>query len=240
MVDPGLHPFSPDDEERALLVARVEALVPAGASSWSYPDPHREARHICVDRITELFVERYGAWAREWNWTTGEGDKDGGPVGSWCCASHSVRAPRETAADAVAALLEWRAWLEGLAASFAELSPAPDASPEQRSWHLERAAVRLVTRVLDQGGPDSGWYGGCYLVLTWFLTSCGMEREEAATAVEAAIGGRFESWVAPGQTLIDSVGEDLAVGLTGRMPYRDHREYGDLEERHDRGPRASG
>ncbi|MFG2926661.1 hypothetical protein ACGFYA_34820 [Streptomyces sp. NPDC048305] len=239
MLAPGLHPFRLDDEERARLVTRVEALVPEGVA-WSWPDRHWEERHRCVERITDLFVDRYGPWAREWNWSVGEGDKDGGPVGSWCCGSHSVRAPRETASRAVAALLEWRAWLEGLEAVFAELAPAPDATPEQRSWHLERAAVRLVTRVLDSSGGESGWYGGCYLALEWFLTSCGMDRATAGAAVREAIGGRFESWVAPSRTLIDSVGEDLAVRLTGRMPYRDHREYEGLEERHDRGPRERG
>ncbi|MFI8103776.1 hypothetical protein [Streptomyces sp. NPDC086023] len=52
--------------------------------------------------------------------------------------------------------------------------------------------------------------------------------------VEAAIGGRFESWVTPERALIESVGEDLAVGLTGHAPYRDHRETAALEDFHDR------
>ncbi|WP_416520515.1 hypothetical protein [Streptomyces achromogenes] len=61
-----------------------------------------------------------------------------------------------------------------------------------------------------------------------------MDRADAARAVENAIGGRFKSWVTPEQTLIESVGEDLAVGLTGHAPYRDHRERAALEDFHDR------
>ncbi|MCC0576682.1 hypothetical protein [Streptomyces californicus] len=61
-----------------------------------------------------------------------------------------------------------------------------------------------------------------------------MDRAEAAQAVERAIGGRFMSWVAPKQTLIESVGENLAVGLTGHAPYRGHREWEALEKLHDR------
>ncbi|MFJ5613100.1 hypothetical protein ACIQCJ_27440 [Streptomyces sp. NPDC093221] len=198
------------------------------AGKWA-----RERR--CVPRITALFVERYGSWAREWNWSVGEGDNDGGVVGSWCCGAHSVTTPDATAAKAVAALTEWRDWLEELAERFRELAPAPDASPEQRSWHLERAAVRLVTRVVDRTQAESGWYGTCRLVLGWYLTSCGMGDAEATAVVDSAIGGRFTSWVAPRSTLVDSVGEDLAVALTGRLPYRDHREYSHLEERHDGG-----
>ncbi|MFI0714520.1 hypothetical protein ACH4SK_28585 [Streptomyces inhibens] len=186
----------------------------------------------CERHVDALFLERYGLWARHWNWTVGEA---GGVVGSWCCGACSVSTPEETAARAVAALLEWREWLEELAARFAELAPPPQASPEDRSWHLERASARLVTRVLDRTGAESGWYGQCSLALEWFLTSAGMDPAEARAAVADAIGGRFKSWAAPRPTLIDSVGEDLAFGLTGQLPYRDHREHSDLEEHHDRG-----
>lgn len=120
-----------------------------------------------------------------------------------------------------------------MAQRFAELAPPPDASPEDRSWHLERACVRLVTLALDSGA-EGGWYRQASLVLLWFLTTTGMDRADAEQAVESAIGGRFKSWVTPGRTLIESVGENLAVGLTGHAPYRDHRERAALEDLHDR------
>ncbi|MGW6023439.1 hypothetical protein [Streptomyces sp. NPDC055099] len=126
--------------------------------------------------------------------------------------------PAATAAKVVASLLEWRDWLEELAERFAQLAP-PVA--EDRSWHLDRAATRLVTVVVDRTGAECGWYGLCHTVLTWFLTSTGMRPEPARAAVERAIGGRFESWTQPSSVLVDAVGEDLAVGLTGDRPYRD-------------------
>jgi hypothetical protein len=141
--------------------------------------------------------------------------------------------PDETARRVVAALLEWREWLERMAQRFAELAPPPEASPEDRSWHLEQACVRLVTLALDSGA-EGGWYRQAARVLRWFLTTTGMGQAEAEQAVESAIGGRFESWVTPERTLIESVGEDLAVGLTGHAPYRDHRERAALEDLHDR------
>ncbi|MFE9635106.1 hypothetical protein [Streptomyces sp. NPDC006463] len=183
----------------------------------------------CERQVNAIFRERYGWWTTGWNWT----GPSGGVVGAWFLSSQSVTTPEETASRAVAALLEWRAWLEYLAERFAELAPPPDATPEERSWHLERAAVRLVTAVLHLTGAESGWYGQCHLALEWFLTSTGMPLDEARAAVTAAVGGRFKSWTGPGRELIESVGEDLAVTLTGHLPYRDHREYGDLERIHD-------
>ncbi|WP_079177696.1 hypothetical protein [Streptomyces mangrovisoli] len=173
-----------------------------------------------VDEVTVVLAARYGRWACGWDWGIGEGG-GGGVVASWCCDSHSVGEPADTAARVVASLREWRDWIEELADRFAALAPPSDASPEDRSWHLERAATRLVTVVVDRTGAEAGWYRTCRLVLIWFLTSAGLTPDEARTAAESAIDGRFKSWVAPPATLIDSVGEDLAVGLTGTRPYRD-------------------
>ncbi|MFE6871274.1 hypothetical protein ACFVFS_32540 [Kitasatospora sp. NPDC057692] len=183
----------------------------------------------CESQVDGIVRERYGLWTWGWRWC----HHSGGPIGHWTSGPGSVTTPDETAARVVAALLEWRDWLERTAQRFADLAPPSDATPEDRSWHLERACVRLVTHTLDSGA-EGGWHGQASIVLGWFLTSTGMEREEAARAVERAIGGRFESWVTPKRTLIESVGEDLAIGLTGHAPYRDHRERADLEDLHDR------
>ncbi len=126
-----------------------------------------------------------------------------------------------TAAKVIASMLEWRDWLEELAERFARLAPPAGADAEERSWHLERAATRLVTVVVDRTGNECGWYGLCHTVLTWFVSSTGMAPDSARAEVEAAIGGRFESWTEPPRTLVDTVAEDLAVGLTGERPYRD-------------------
>lgn len=224
--DPARHAFAWDEDEEACLRSLVRESVPpvlsGRAGLW-------QDEFQFESQVDGLFRERYGAWAWGWNWTY----YFGGPIGDWGRGRRPVTTLDETAARVVAALLEWREWLERTAERFVELAPPADTSPEDRSWHLERACVRLVTYTLDSGA-EAGWYGQASVVLSWFLISTGMDRGEAAQAVERAIGGRFESWVTPARTLIDSVGEDLAVGLTGHAPYRDYRETEALEEFHDR------
>jgi hypothetical protein len=225
-LDPARNPFAWDEDEEARLSALVREWVPpvlSGMAGWW------QGERWCERQVDAIIRERYGSWARGWNWCY----RYGGVIGSWVTGAGSVTTPDETAARVVAALLEWREWLEQLAQSFAELAPPPEASAEDRSWHLERASVRLVTRVLDSGA-EGGWHRLAGLTLRWFLTSTGVDPAEADQAVETAIGGRFRSWVTPGRILIDSVGEDLAVALTGHLPYQDHRERAALEEFHDR------
>ena len=223
--DPARHSFAWDEDEEERLRSLVRDWVPpvlsGAAGRW-------QGERWCESQVDAIIRERYGTWAWGWNWCY----RHGGPIGSWGSPS-SVTTPDETAERVVAALLEWRAWLERTAQHFAELAPPPGAAPEDRSWHLERACVRLVTYTLDSGA-DGAWHGQTSIVLGWFLTSVGMDRAEAARAVESAIGGRFKSWVYPERTLIESVGEDLAVGLTGHDPYQDHRERAALEDFHDR------
>ncbi|WP_241002707.1 hypothetical protein [Streptomyces sp. CB01881] len=170
-----------------------------------------------ADRVTALLVSRYGRWACGWDYS----NHFGGPVETWCCVSHSVGGAKETAERVVTCLLEWRDWLEDIAERFGQLEPHPHADAEDRSWHLERAVTRLVTAVVNSTHAEGGWYRLCETTLTWFLTSTGQGLDEARKAVEAAIGGRFHSHVAPATTLVDAVGEDLATSLTGRGFYRE-------------------
>ncbi|MFE0458556.1 hypothetical protein ACFW1A_04740 [Kitasatospora sp. NPDC058965] len=224
--DPARHSFAWDEDEKEHLRSLVREWVPpvlSGMAGWW------QGERWCEGQVDAIIRERYGTWAWGWNWY----HYSGGPIGNWTGGPSSVTAPDETADRAVAALLEWREWLERTAQRFAELAPPPDASPEDRSWHLERACVRLVTHTMDSGA-DNAWRGQTSIVLGWFLQSTGMDQAEAAQAVENAIGGRFKSWVTPERTLIESVGEDLAVGLTGHAPYRDQREWEALEKLHDR------
>ncbi|MET9345573.1 hypothetical protein [Streptomyces termitum] len=224
--DPARHPFVWDEAEEERLRSLVREWVPpvlSGMDGWW------QGERWCENQVDAVVRERYGTWAWGWSWY----HSSGGPIGNWTGGPGSVTTPDETAARVVAALLEWREWLERTARRFTELAPPPDASPEDRSWHLERACVRLVTHAMDSCA-DNAWRGQTSIVLGWFLTSTGMDRAEAARAVEHAIGGRFKSWVTPGRALIESVGEDLAVRLTGRAPYRDHREWEALEKLHDR------
>ncbi|WP_254646601.1 hypothetical protein [Streptomyces sp. GbtcB6] len=226
-LDPARNPFAWDEDEDARLRSLVREWVPpvlSGMAGWW------QGERWCERQVEAIIWERYGSWAWGWNWC----HRYGGPIGSWVSGPSSVTTPDETAARVVAALLEWREWLERTAQRFAELAPPPDASPEDRSWHLERACVRLVTYALDFSGAEGGWYGQASMLLGWFLTTTGMDQAEARQAVDSAIGGRFKSWITPEQTLIDAVGDDLAVDLTGHAPYRDHRDRAALEDLHDR------
>ncbi|MGW3111671.1 hypothetical protein [Streptomyces sp. SID4982] len=226
-VDPARHPFVWDEAEEARLRALVREWVPpvlSGMEGWW------QGESWCESQVEAIIRDRYGRWAKGWNWCY----RHGGPIGSWVSGTSSVTTPDETATRVVDALLEWRRWLETMAQRFAELAPPPEVSPEDRSWYLERASVRLVTMALDSGA-EGGWYSQAVLAMRWFLTSTGMGPAEADQAVDRAIGGRFKSWTDPGRAVIESVGEDLAVDLTGHAPYRDHREREELENFHDRG-----
>ncbi|MCF3136368.1 hypothetical protein [Streptomyces olivochromogenes] len=213
--DPDRNPFAWDEAEEARLTELITSMVPTPPS-----EGHSSEGWAFYHAVTELLAARYGRWTCGWHWGVGEGG-GGGVVASWCCVPHSVGEPGPTAARVVDSLLEWRDWLEELADRFEWLAPPPDASAEDRSWHLERAATRLMTLVVDRTGAEDGWYGLCTLVLVWFLSSAGVEPQEARRMVDEAIGGRFASWTTPKQTLVDAVGEDLAVRATGTRPSLD-------------------
>lgn len=208
--DPRRNAFAWDDAEEARITALIALRTPPA-------DVDRMDNFRFIDEVTALLTSRYGRWACGWDWAT----HNGGPVAAWCCDGHSVGEPEETAARVVASLLEWRDWLEDVAERFERLAPHPGLDAEDRSWYLERAVTRLVTTVVDRTHAESAWYGLCETTLTWFLASTGLGPEEAKKAVEAAIGGRFTSWAAPAPPLVDTVGESVAVLLTGRGFYRE-------------------
>ncbi|WP_051833606.1 hypothetical protein [Streptomyces katrae] len=203
-VDPLRYPFELDDDAAKELTALVAPLVPDA-------DVAEEERWRSLLAVTDFLVSRYGRWACGWNWSLGEGDFDGGVVEAWCCASHSVTTKEATAPLVVAALLEWRGWLEDLAERFSALTP-----PEQPgghgvdAWHWERACTRLVTAVADRTHADSGWYAHCMQVLGWFLAYNGIDEERAREIVKTAVGGRFDSWIAPDVTVVARVSSGFA------------------------------
>ncbi|MQS16554.1 Fic family protein [Streptomyces kaniharaensis] len=211
-VDPARHPFDPESaarEIRALGPARHVTHRPdpsctdATITDWGWTVAER-----WTDAMTLALVERFGGWAAGWRYSTGEGGLDGGPVGHWCCPRDSVTTPKETIDRVAASLCEWREWLESLADRFEAYPLDPAALDDQRIlW--ERAVRNLVQQVVDRTGAESGWYGHCHEVLTWFLNRWGFEPEPA----RQAIGGRFKSWTAPKLVLIDDVAERIALSL---------------------------
>ncbi|MGW2180413.1 hypothetical protein ACWCXX_20365 [Streptomyces sp. NPDC001732] len=199
------------------------APVLSGMAGWW------QGEYWCESQVDATIPGALRDWAQGWNWCY----RHGGPIGSWVTGASSVTTPDETAARGVAALLEGREWLERMAQHFAEPAPPPGSLP--RGPQLAPGTGLRPARDPRAGlGREGGWHGQATQILRWFLTTTGMGRAEAEQAVESAIGGRFESWVTSEQTLAESVGEDLAVGLTGHAHYQDHRERATLDDLHDR------
>ncbi|MFF0745526.1 hypothetical protein ACFYVL_34510 [Streptomyces sp. NPDC004111] len=209
-VDPSRHPCRLDENAATALADLVAPLLPSAGAA-------RELRRHSLAPVTEFLVERYGRWACGWNWSAGEGDTDGGAVHVWCCTAHSVTTAATTAPLVVEALVEWRDWIEELAARFASLAPPHPASPSAPvdPWHWERACTRLVTVVADRTGAESGWYEHCEQVLGWFLAYNGIGEERAREIVGGAVGGRFDSWVAPDVVAVGAVSTRFARTVDG-------------------------
>ena len=183
-VDPATHPFDP---------AAAAAIV----AGMSPPEAFPVGDHW-YDLITNAMVDRYGRWAIGWRWASDEGDIGGGPVHAWCCRRHSAGSLDETLAKMAAALCEWRAWIEELAARFATAE----------DWPV--TVVDLVNMVVAQTTAGDAWYIHCEQVLNWCLTSRDVPADRAAKLVEEAIGGRFKSWVAPDPSVVRTVASKIA------------------------------
>jgi hypothetical protein len=215
-VDPDRHPF-----DAASAAQVVHSLGPArcvprrpdvpfadtAMSTWD-----RDEATPWADAMSHALVEHYGRWAAGWRWSHDEGDFDGGPVGHWCCPRDSVTTPEETLTRVVAALCEWRAWLESLA-GWIEAYPLDLRTVEDDRILWDRAARNLILQVSDRTGCGSGWHGHCHQVLTWFLDRWDVAPDVAEELVDRAIGGRFESWTGPDHTVVDEVAERLARSL---------------------------
>ncbi|MFF1955280.1 Fic family protein [Kitasatospora herbaricolor] len=215
-VDPTRHPF-----DSATVTQVVHSLGPARRvpprPDGAVTDPalhawNRNEGKLWADAMSHALAEHYGRWVLGWRWAHDEGDFDGGPVGSWCCPRDSITTPAETLGCVVAALTEWREWLESLAGWF-EAYPLDVTAVEDQRILWERAARNLILQVSDRTGAGSGWYGHCHQVLTWFLSRWGVPSGVAQELVDRAIGGRFRSWTGPGTVLVEDVAERLALSL---------------------------
>jgi hypothetical protein len=197
-VDPNRHPF----------VLTEPFTIPAGTptplSGWN-DDPWENA-------ITRELVERYGPWACGWRWARDEGSIGGGPISAWCCPQHSMTTQDETAPRVLAALKEWREWIEHLATRFDEL--APDEGDRQVAF--ERAVPILVVDVVEKTDAGDAWYAHCAQVLSWYLERHGVESMRANELVREAIGGRFESWLAPPDSTVADVAHQIGMRVSPR------------------------
>lgn len=214
--DPARHRFDPLAAPEVVRSLSPAAVVPdrlpgsasdAAVIRWS----HQAGTRWC-DAMSAALVSHYGPWASGWRWSVGEADLDGGPVHAWCCPRDSMTTPEATLTVVAASLVEWRGWLEELAGRFSESLPLP-AGDDAALAAWERAAARLVTVVVERTGAESAWYNHGEQVLTWFLTAAGVPRGSHDQLVNGAIGGRFESWVAPPGEVITEVAGQLAAGV---------------------------
>ncbi|MEU8329052.1 Fic family protein [Micromonospora sp. NPDC048839] len=215
-VDPARHPFDPTG-----VLDVVRSLAPP------VPPPPRWEGSVSIGRsdaerwretVSHALVDHYGRWANGWCWSQGEGDYDGGPGTEWCCVSHSISSPEETLALVAGSLVQWRAWLEDLAERFDRFLPLPnpDESPDALVVAWDVAVAQLVNLTVGRTSSDSGWYGHCKQVLSWFLVAAGLPEDRHSTLIDDAIGGRFRSWVQPSAADVADVAERLAQQLVAQ------------------------
>ncbi|WP_208811277.1 hypothetical protein [Micromonospora echinofusca] len=197
--DPRDRFFDPDTVRSAVSDLVAASELPSPAADW-------RLRDLWLENVSAGLVDRYGWWAVGWRWSVGEGEFDGGPVGSWCCFSHSVTTPEATTTAISAALLEWRHWLDDVAERFDRFLPL--AADDLDGW--ERAVAHLVTAVGDRTQYESEWHGCCMTVLGWFLDAAGVASTGREDMIELAVAGRFDRWVEPSRAVVESVAEDLA------------------------------
>ncbi|MEH1057919.1 hypothetical protein V6U89_22255 [Micromonospora sp. CPCC 206171] len=214
-VDPARHSFdrpSVPDVVRLLAPAASVPTRPPGRSGRD--DVYEWGRRVgtrWADEMSVALVRHYGRWVSGWRWGVGEADLGGGPVHAWCCPADSMGSPEQTLDVVTEALVEWRGWLEELAERFGRFLPAvTDDRADVALDGWERAVAHLVTVVVDRTCADGGWEHHCRQVLGWFLTVAGVPAERHAPLVEHAIGGRFDSFVAPPDRLIREVAERFA------------------------------
>jgi hypothetical protein len=218
-VDPARHPFDPDT-----VLDVVRAVAPAGG----VPEPHRYGSYRAFDdarwdwqrAMTVALVGHYGSWAGGWVFQMAGRTADGALVLRWSGARESITTPEETLGAVAGALLDWRLFLEDLAELFARHLPLP-SEPRAASVAWEATTATLVATVAARSGADEHWYSVCVLALKWFLAAAGVPGERHGALVDAAIGGRFWSYVSPQGAEVADVAESLAATLTGVAPVPD-------------------
>ncbi|MFF6995200.1 hypothetical protein ACFY93_09610 [Streptomyces sp. NPDC008313] len=110
-------------------------------------------------------------------------------------------------------LLQWRAWLEELAAVFERFAARPDLDEQETLRLRERGVAPLVTLVVERTGAGEAWRGACGQALAWYLESTGMSPEEAEDLADEVVDAQFESWVAPDEEAVGRARE--AIGGYG-------------------------
>ncbi len=217
-VDPAGRAFDPAPA-RAAVAERIGGAARRPAS--------RHGDRALEESVDRAVVAAYGAWAAGWCWATSE-PGGGGPVRGWCCARDSLLVGDDEEAAAtinrvVAALVEWRAFLEELAAVFAELHVTLiEPAIEDR---VAGAAAYLLPIVVQRTHASDAWYATFERVLLWYLESDGHDPDVVGEAVAGVISGRFASWVEPSadaaRTACAELGYEVALAAAAPPQTRD-------------------
>lgn len=202
-VEPITHAFNPA-AARAIAFERLPEEKPTNEEAARKVGDEWE--HL----ITQDLVEHYGEWARGWRWAGDEGSIGGGPVHEWCCPSHSWTARNETADRVQSALADWRNWIEKLAARFSELAPV---DRENTINAFEVAVAELVNDVVERTSAGDAWYEHCRQVLSWYFEYCGVTGDNSDKLITDAIGGSFESWIAPEDEAVQEMAKAIASDI---------------------------
>ncbi|MDR3080084.1 MAG: hypothetical protein LBV60_04015 [Streptomyces sp.] len=199
-IDPARHPFDPEQ-------ARETVRDVVGA-----PDPESgRPRGLSSDlSVAHALTDRYGRWASGWYHATDEYPGSGAvithlPAGGLDAGDLDRQAVRYTDA-----LLQWRAWLEQLGATFAPYRPAPGADADTVRRKRESGVAPLVTLVVERTGAGETWRGTCANALRWFLESTGMDATEAEDMADDIVDGEFDSWIAPDGESVNRAAEKAA------------------------------
>lgn len=212
-VDPAQREFDP---ALARAVA-VEVVGNAVGGDLQRNRPRRVERDRIESELTARLLEVYGTWILGWNWAASE-PGGGGPIHAWCCDDHSIFAHGDAGAlptieRVVAAVTEWRIFLEGIAKLYSELRDA--TAGFELSRRTEHAATRLVALVVERTGAEDAWYETFTQLLRWFLELCGHD-SLADGAIADVVSGHFRSWIAPDPTSIAAVAH--GVGVAAQHP----------------------
>jgi hypothetical protein len=200
---PSTHPFEP-----TRLKAPLRELLMALGEEISRRDWRGEA----VARIDQLIKTTIGAWA--WGWKDYGGDTHM-VVYSWCCPVHSLfpdgyaaEAVPENAERILAAVAEWREYLESLERIYARARIPTDRAGG--SLAIAAVIARIVTHVAEVTRCSDAWYSCAIDAIAWFLEHLGLAAGEAEAIADKAFAGKFESWVEPDPDRRDQATDDAA------------------------------
>ncbi|MFG2523062.1 hypothetical protein [Streptomyces sp. NPDC048527] len=178
----------------------------------SAPDPEADrARGLwSAESVARGLAEHYGVWGSGWAWEIDESPDSGAVIRELPAGGDGLEQRVQRYASA---LLQWRAWLEELAAAFAQFTPRPEADEKEVQAVRERAVAPLVTLVVERTGAGETWRAVCARVLAWYLESTGMTPDAAEDLADDVVDSEFESWVAPDEEAVDRARE--AIGEPG-------------------------